>query len=65
MQGCDPEQDQAVTERQTERTEMAEVVDCADHSLGVLTGLARLRQAGLLLDTLLRAEGASFQVGEY
>ena len=41
---------------------MKEVVDCADHSLGVLSGLARLRKAGVLLDTLLLAEGLSFQV---
>ena len=42
--------------------EVVEVVDCADHSLGVLSGLARLRKAGVLLDTLLLAEGLSFQV---
>ena len=42
--------------------ELVEVVDCADHSLGVLSGLARLRKAGVLLDTVLLAEGISFQV---
>ena len=46
----------------TERPDMKEVLDCADHSLGVLSGLARLRKAGVLLDTLLIAEGLSFQV---
>ena len=45
-----------------ERNDMKEVVDCADHSLGVLSGLARLRKAGVLLDTQLLAEGLSFQV---
>ena len=39
-----------------------EVVDCGDHSEAMLAGLHRLRQAGLLLDTLLWAEGVSFQV---
>ena len=46
----------------SERSDVREVVDCADHSLGLLNGLARLRQSGLLLDTLLRAEGVAFQV---
>ena len=39
-----------------------EVVDCGDHSALMLAGLDRLRQSGLLLDTLLWAEGVSFQV---
>ena len=39
-----------------------EVVDCGDHSALMLAGLDRLRQSGLLLDTLLWAEGSSFQV---
>ena len=51
-----------MAEVRDEGRELKEVVDWADHSLGLLTGLARLRQAGLLLDTLLRAEGVSFQV---
>ena len=41
-----------------------EVVDCGDHSALMLAGLDRLRQSGLLLDTLLWAEGVSFQVSE-
>lgn len=51
-----------MAEVKNERTDMKEVLDCADHSLGVLSGLARLRKAGVLLDTLLLAEGLSFQV---
>ena len=38
------------------------MVDCGDHSALMLAGLDRLRQSGLLLDTLLWAEGSSFQV---
>ena len=51
-----------MAEVRSERPDMKEVLDCADHSLGVLSGLARLRKAGVLLDTLLIAEGLSFQV---
>ena len=62
LQGSDPNPDQAVAEVKSERSDVREVVDCADHSLGLLNGLARLRQSGLLLDTILRAEGVAFQV---
>ena len=51
-----------MAEVRSEMPDMKEVLDCADHSLGVLSGLARLRKAGVLLDTLLLAEGLSFQV---
>ena len=55
-----------MTSSQEDMTSVAsvtrEVVDCGDHSEAMLAGLHRLRQAGLLLDTMLWAEGVSFQV---
>ena len=40
------------------------VLDSGDHSLTMLSGLQRLRQTGLLLDTCLWAEGVSYQVSK-
>lgn len=68
MQGCDSasEDPAPVTEDPEDGVTQVtrEVVDCGDHSALMLAGLDRLRQSGLLLDTLLWAEGVSFQVSE-
>ena len=68
MQGCDSaSEDPAPVAEDPEDavTQVTrEVVDCGDHSALMLAGLDRLRQSGLLLDTLLWAEGVSFQVSE-